>query len=484
MPLDFPIGSDCLTLRPEEVINKFVEYYEYWALQKLTDTVATPVANALDAAFALNERVRVAGVDNTEEIVLLTSTFPVGPIPVTLQVMLTADYGVNANGELLFHPGDLVRAIGNPNPKAASAESPLAYIGASGAPFAQAGVALFVGAGFDFGVVAAKVGIQGAVSLGYVSLPLSAGAGISIGTSPDKGRTKADDEDSRYMLVNDEPLIPMKKYAINAIFRYGGTLELSNILSGEIDVVVKIKFLFFSKKFNAKLVSFHGFCNPACRVNLFGGGGEVEVPFQLVDWATVLMPTRFLKLKKFTPADFRNPSGAALNVGRSGELFYDNLCTCIPRFEEIPMGEDPGPCHRDADCCGYEARDFCFLDPADSKAKCSDCRARNESCNVDTDCCGEDFCFTNPATSSKTCIDCQAQGSPCNVPTDCCALGSRCLDMPGGTTTKECAPEQPCGGPCLDDNDCLDTWLNLTLRCDQSAGKCVRTDGQVCTPVM
>ncbi|HTU61950.1 MAG TPA: hypothetical protein VMF89_26010, partial [Polyangiales bacterium] len=205
------------------------------------------------------------------------------------------------------------------------------------------------------------------------------------------------------------------------------------VLSGKIDVLVKIKFLFFSKSWRAHLAKFNGFCTPAnpkpfCNLDLFGGYGTVaSIPFEMVDWGTVLMPTKFLGLKRFKPQDYRAAGYDSVSTGRAGALFYDSLCTCIPHYSSVPPAEqsEVKECTKNGDCC--EDDDFCFNDPAIAGfGTCSSCRALAESCNGVSDCCpatGSDplTCLVDPADSARI-GHCKVKSKclqPCSVDEDC-----------------------------------------------------------------
>jgi hypothetical protein len=439
-PLDLPpipVTSDCLTEAPEATINRFIDHYIQLALGGVANDAANDLSTKVDEAFGATLEILDLdpAIGNTEEIVIFTGTFPVGPIPVTMQVLLTAAYGVNIDGELEFNPSTLIRQMLVQGPTSASEQDPLAFIGVSAEPFAGSSVALFVGVGFDFGIAAAKVGIEGSVSLGKIAFPLEAGAGLTVGAVPDD-RPAADDIDPEYVRVDaaHPPLIPMKRYEIHGMYRYGARMELTNLLDGAIDVAVKLKFLFFSKKFRARIIQFSGLCRPSnpepfCNVDIFGGYGnirDVEIPIEMVDWGSVLMPHAFYQLIRIDPGSFAEPGGASFDPGRAGAVFYDGMCSCIKNVDDLGMMESSEPCSRSADCCGYDEGDFCFADPEDSVAKCTDCRAVGASCNTVSDCCEsaavEVLCFDDPAPGSvawPTCQPKRACTESCNVDSDC-----------------------------------------------------------------
>jgi hypothetical protein len=460
LPEDFPGPPlDCSNLSPEDTINRFVDYYVHLAVDKLGREVADDVANKIDAAFGpIAAELAPVNHQNNEEIVLVNTTFPVGPIPVNIQVLLTVFYGVSVHGKAEFRPGSLIRQILFAGATSADASQPFAYAGAVGTPRAGASLALFVGVGFDVGIAAAKVGIEGSISLGTIGLPLEAGAGFSVATQPDT-REPADDLDPAYTLVDEKPLIPTKKYSINAVYKYGASLTIENLLHGNIDLVVKLKFLFFSKRYRAHIASFKGMCTPGdptpepfCKIDIFGGYGVgAAIPFEMLDWGTVLMPSSFLQLKKFKPAEIRAAGSEPFDSGRVGQLFFDSLCTCVDRFDLVPPA-DVEECARSQDCCGFEEGETCFADPADGRSLCSACRAAAQSCNELADCCPRD-------DYPQTCL---------NDPNDMESFG-------------RCVRKSKCGEPCSQPFDCDET-VTPALQCNGAT--CVRVDGMVCAPVM
>jgi hypothetical protein len=133
--------------------------------------------------------------------------------------------------------------------------------------------------------------------------------------------------------------------------------------------------------------------------------------------------------------------GGPLDTSRVEQLFYDTLCQCSKITE---------PCFRNGDCC--DKTELCFGDPLKGGAKaCSDCRAPDESCNVDTDCRGGNTCFHDPSNGKQYCSPCRDKSQSCNGPGECCAKDglTQCTFYPGqtpGNTCNACVPE---GGQCF-----------------------------------
>jgi hypothetical protein len=480
-PLGFPLGN-CATERPEQTINRFITFYQE-EVTRLTGTVADEVSDKITAAFNADAKIALAEENGTEEIIIFTGIFPIGPIPLTMQVLLTMHYKLPLDAVTEFRPGLLLRGIAtNAERDGISASSEegekFAYLGLVAAPEAGTGVGLFVGVGFDIGIAAAKVGIQGSVNLGSIKLPVEVGAGIAIGTEPDR-RAPAAELDPTYVLTGTDtpPLIPLKKYEIRGVYKYGARLELENVLHGSIDVVVKLKFLFFSKKFKAHIVSFTGLCPPEdppppgspppatsqswCKTSLFGGYEQgAHLDFEAPPWATVLMSQAFHQLRAFQPADFGTPGSELFETGRIGIGFYDSLCTCIGRFDELSTEDQQtvDQCFRNADCCGFEEGDFCFADPNPDESpmnqsgfrKCTDCRMLGESCNTVDVCCADN---AGPVTCRQL------------------------IGEPFGT----CRIQSNCGEPCGDSEDCNDVTPAGDLECD--GGLCKIPGVGPCPPI-
>ena len=107
---------------------------------------------------------------------------------------------------------------------------PIAWAGIEGTPYAQAGMGLFVGVGFDFGVVAATAGILGSLSLARIDVPAFAGAGIVMDIQDDG--SLALPLPSYLQGLKDiahltaAPVIPVRKFAFDLSFRYGAQLDL------------------------------------------------------------------------------------------------------------------------------------------------------------------------------------------------------------------------------------------------------------------
>ncbi|HXK18098.1 MAG TPA: C-type lectin domain-containing protein, partial [Polyangiaceae bacterium] len=184
VPSDFPSAAlpfqGCDGLSPEDTINLFIRYYrqKVYALipeqRRLIDDnlpVLAPInidfLESVDAVDDVNEARR-----ETQQIANIN--FAIGPVPMNLTIEAFVQYGLAGNLGLTLAPGKLVDAYHE------DGDGEIAKVDASITPFAGAGVTLFVGVGFDWGALSAKLGILGDVSLGLVSMSIYAAAGLRV----------------------------------------------------------------------------------------------------------------------------------------------------------------------------------------------------------------------------------------------------------------------------------------------------------------
>jgi hypothetical protein len=130
------------------------------------------------------------------------------------------------------------------------------------------------------------------------------------------------------------------------------------MLSGYIDAALKIKFLFFSKKWAKRIVSFDSGLKIG-PLNLIGGGSYDEstkkhqqpVARDVKTWKSSYGSAPFQGLQRLSMPPGLT-ANASFDTARAGELFYDSLCTCQDLSES---------CNRQADCC--DANALCNQDP-------------------------------------------------------------------------------------------------------------------------
>lgn len=378
-PSGFPAG-DCATELPEATINRFIDFY------------TQQVKNAFAAQGALASQVLSVGpppislvADAHEEAqTLYNTTILVGPIPVNVQIQSVEHYGIGGRLDFAFNPGSILLS-GN--------REEIAHVSGDVHPFANAGVSLFLGVGFDIGIASASAGVEGIVTLGNITAPLVAGAGIDVQPEPDPRPLPAD----LAAVAGPVPILQPTQYQFLLKYNYGAKVDINRILAGELDARVRVKFLFFSKTWRAKIVDFgDGFSLPSLVLIQGQSGGTAigDAP-----WATVQMPSPWVSLAHLpVPATPPTPGGVEVpfDTSQVEEIFYDSLCTCV----------DPGgACFRNADCC--PGAPVCFNDPLTEQKICSACRELGESCNTKTDCCPGRFIHCGPAPFNPNVNICQ-----------------------------------------------------------------------------
>jgi hypothetical protein len=429
-----PPAVDCSIEPPEHTINRFIDFYV-----KTTEDVraaAGELSAKLDDWFQLEARFPIGdGIREVEEISLLNQTFLIGPIPANLEVLLVISYGLDVHGVARFRTGELLQSlVGLPqghNPD--RGQDAFVHVGAEGRPNAGAGVSLFVGVGFNAGFASARAGIEGALELGHVTVPVEAKAGVTLGTSDDHDRALPAFMDG--LVDEDAALLPRKKYHYGLTYDFGAKLQLRELLSGSISASLRVSFAFFSKSWRRRIVAFNGLCsrnNPQawCDVSIFDrSDGIARGPW---DWGTIQMPMPFLALQRLETT--KPPGSVAFSEGAVGQFFYDSLCTCIPTWDGL-TNEEQGQvddCFRVEDCCDQSPGQACFHDPEDDRHKCTGCRSSGESCSENQECCaGVPFCVQPPA---------------------------------GGDLNGTCR-RGDCNDPCNDDNDCVDGFSCEGHRC-------------------
>jgi hypothetical protein len=396
-PRGFPTGNCSASSAelPEATINRFIEYYKRTVVgfkgannAKGLQEVIGSLGDFFGPSFHITTGFTIYDFTKDEEQTIFETTLPIGPIPVNLELLATLHYGATISANLDFNPGDVIATMEQGS--AADSARRIAYVEVSGAPFAGAGLGLFAGVGFGVNSFKAKIGIEGDIQLGEISVPAYAGAGISLGSEIDPRPAPADMAD----FVSGTDLISAKRYVLNVDYKAGLKAAVRNILSGNVDGVLKLKIAFFSKTWRARLFSFTGFCggdpntpNPACDLTLISGSGNTDAASGLFPWGTIRTETPFPELQPIVSAA---PVGTdKVSLGQVEQFFYDSLCTCIDNSNPQETRE----CFRSDDCC--RARPVCFPDPDTGKSSCITCRASAQSCNNDGDCCSPQHCFTS-----------------------------------------------------------------------------------------
>jgi hypothetical protein len=445
-PAGFPPG-DCTKDNPETTINRFIEYYKRTVAGFHGADGAKGLAEAISNlnlnAFSTDlENLVLYQYQKDEEQTLLQAQFLVGPIPVNLELLGTLSYGASVKADIEFNPAAVIEQVVEHND--ADTATQIAFVGVSGAPSAAAGLGLFAGIGFGVDGFKAKIGIEGDLQLGTISVPASAGAGIGLGSEIDKRPPPADMTPPSDSFVTGASLVPSKRYVLDLRYSAGLGAQVRNILSGNIDAVLKLKIAFFSKKWRQRLFSFNGFCSapvsgdtlssfpplPGCDLTLVSLAGSTDVAGGGFPWGEIRLETPFPELKPFITNAV--PLGSdPVDLSRVQQFFYDSLCTCIgPDQKDINHPNLTRSCFRDADCCPLAPT--CFHDHQLGGSSCITCRNPDDTCNVDSDCCTGNICshITGRCQPPSGCDELCTRDAECRAGTDCLSNicgGAGCL---------------------------------------------------------
>lgn len=408
------MGGDCSIETPEQTINAFISYYETQVGQ--IDVALTALTNKVLSSGQLAQVLGLSSgngfdfyapigtaLQGNETTTIISVQFFIGPVPCLLEVESYLNYGILGGFGANLTPSALVSGGGR-----------FASAGAVLTPHADAGVTLFVGAGFSVPGLSVRVGIDGGVNLGTIDLPATASAGLSLVPERDDRPLPADIQG----MTDGSVLYPrfgvgLQKYNVQFDYGYGVDLTVADMLDGWVDGAIKVKFLFFSKKWSKRLFSFDSGLQIG-PLHLIGGGSidsTTNQPTQGVaedtkTWKSSYGSVPFMGLTHLeAPKASELPltADAQFDTTKTVKLFYDSECKCEP------IGD---ACNRRDDCC--DATAVCFSDPVHAGAKaCSACRKieTNESCNVDADCCDGGVC-----NQDKIKINCH--DAPCDTDVD------------------------------------------------------------------
>jgi hypothetical protein len=463
----------CGTEAAAATINRFIDYY-----QRQIDEALKPAKIALENAVLVPapRPIPLIGKEARESQQLLNVTFPLGPIPMKLELEAFAGYGIK--GEVRF---DLKNPLTIGEDTGGSER--LAFAEVAARPFAYAGVSLFVGAGFGVNGFDVSAGVEGAVTLGDLSLDNHAGAGISVQTLPDDRAfppeiVAAADPAAVALKQTLFPSSGAKSYRYSFDYSYGSSIILKDILKGSIAGRIRIKIAFFSKTFRKVILTFPGF-GPET-IPLLSGGATLASfsPDDLPVWGTVKMPLPFMALPRLPTNQVLTGPEKPVDMTRVGELFFDGECQCSANGQA---------CTRDAGCCNRPSA-TCFSDPlAPTAPTCQTCRQGRQTCNDAGDCCNPNArCLdendTLPA-GVKICT-CEPAGGGCSSVANCCSapdgINAFCEDAPNDSqnNVKVCRICRGEDEPCSLDRDCCPGTSNTFFRCEttstSSAKICVK----------
>lgn len=486
LPPDFPTAdapfTGCGLLSPEDTINLFVRYYEQEvgkliAGQSALLTDSVPSLPGLEIPF-LEGGTNGPG-NRRESNQVANVSFFIGPIPMNLTIDVFIEYGLNGAFTFALTPKALLTAYQS------NTQEPIAKVDVSLTPTASSGVTLFLGAGFDFGAVSAKVGLSGTVALGRLEIPLYAGAGIGVQSEVDARPLPSD---LTGMIPSADLIFPPgvpKKYRLDAFYKVGASVGIHEILHGELAAKVRVKFAFFSKTWSKRIVKFdagipdiniplitaeHDLWSPEAD---FSALGSIRMPIPFIKFTELETPPPLPPLPPPPPPPpgsggagnsggstgsggatssggaatasggrppvslqvSGDPRYANLDSSRVGQLFYDGYCEC----SQAGQG-----CKAANDCCGTS--NLCVLDDSLSTpaSVCAACvprlapgAAKGQQCNTDSDCCQGDQrwnrCYPAAAGGPSYCQACRGQDEP--------------LVDPNGTGAECCVYLHPFRGP-------------------------------------
>lgn len=198
---------------------------------------------------------------------VLDQDFPIGPVTLNLAVEGFGawdikggiQFGVGVSGNFDSATAILANGLKGQEPRVGDIR---AFAGPVITPELQVGVLAYVGVG----IPGVSVGIQGQIDLLDISLP----SGIVVAAM------RLSEPDPRPLTGTDYEGTPIAGLESNDYrwvtgYNWGSKLELSE-LEGELDLAVRIHFLFFERTFKQKLFSWPGFTQTFPLVS--GGGGD------------------------------------------------------------------------------------------------------------------------------------------------------------------------------------------------------------------
>jgi hypothetical protein len=464
----FPGGLTCPAGEPVEVtINRFVDYLQapgVGQISQLRHAASNLVNRSTDLLNNSIPKMKVDFLDleRDESQTILNVPFAIGPVPMVLQIDVFANYGIAGNFNVILQaPLAKMAGLDDSNTKAPGQATPLriAQIEVDVAPWAAAGLSAFVGAGVDLGAFSATLGIEGQVTLGKVSAPVYAGAGLDLLEEFDP-RPIPGDIGPVSLSSAANPLGTMfqfnvpKSFNLMVWFKYGAGIQLSDILSGAINAKLHVSFFFFSSTWRVQIVHFNGWSKFYNLVNGSVSAGTSHTTDQSLNSSHAPAPTGATTIvstaKTGGPSMGLDESQLPLTVlqalpvpiadaGAGGDagaadaqivnfdaagvvtVFYDNQC-CAHNHEQCDPAGTPHCCP-DFDCI------LQIPDASDSGSCRPRCVTDGGTCKPDAEvsCCGSLVCG-----SERTCQPpCVPNGGTCFSNPECCsfATGGECVQQ-------------------------------------------------------
>ncbi|HEY7373773.1 MAG TPA: hypothetical protein VIF57_16555 [Polyangia bacterium] len=227
--------------------------------------------NNAQAATATAGTVELFDDPHPYDVSIIDVPIPIGPIELDLAIDGFGSWDLKGGlqfgvGPASNLPGANALVSGALNGQTPVAGDLAAYAGPIITPELTIGVTAFVGVG----IPGVSVGIQGQIDLLDITLPTGATIGLARLTSPDT-RPVAGTDFAGTMI----PGLETKDYRWATGYNWGSSLDMEE-LNGEMDLAVRIHFLFFKHTFRQKLFGWHGFHQTFPLVS--GGGTIAGIP--------------------------------------------------------------------------------------------------------------------------------------------------------------------------------------------------------------
>jgi hypothetical protein len=463
----FPGGARCW---PNETmasaINRFIEYYQGPGsgqiamlveaskfLQKISSDIRKEIAKLLKLGDQ-NISLSFLNISHTQSDNLINANFAIGPIPCVIQVDLATQYGIDGHFDLTFNfPMDLFSGPGEPMEFARASANVL--------PHAGAALAAFVGAGVDYSVFSANIGIEGVISLAEIRAPVFAGAGLSVQVVQDFRELSVDLKPP----ISIDPLngspyhfgVP-KSFKFGARYDYGASLVLQNVLGGVINARVRIKICFFSRTWRKQIIKFNGWGKT---FDLIKGGGSADIS----------IGQKSPRSDNSTSGTDHGPqatvaSGNDTTMGLSESEVPLVQLAYLPEDQELSV---PPPVDAGAPVpVSWDKLEKPFYDKLCCVNPPEPCQLNGTAFPA---CCGNAVCVVPPNApfgSSGTCQpECIPEGSSClgDAGVGQCCTGLRCGS---GGVCEGCMPYGSYG--CSSDSDCCP---GAGLYCDTTTIPCI-----------
>jgi hypothetical protein len=465
---DFPDGLDCPANEPAEItINRFIDYYQApysGQVSRLRDAVQALEKINQFLRDKLTQRIDFGPKPKGESVTLARGHFQLGPVPMVLEIEAFYSYGIAGHFDFglnfPYNPfSDLSGQLGEETVQ----RDEIAHVRAGVMPYATAGLTAFVGAGANLGPLSASVGIEGSVTLGSVQAPIFVGAGLGAEIREDKRELP----ESLKLLgglagAGVTHLGVPKSAKFFVWFNYGAALEANNVLDGEINGRLRVKFAFFSRTWRKRIIKFTGIRQ--LRIDIVSGtvgndpgvskrdgvvdyrtrtGQPAQIKTNVVEGTTDVgyseAQVPLLVLSPLEPPATPLPPGDNPPLpSHIGSMFYDDLCcakvneACLQPHERAVRG-GPAPCCPGLDC-GMNS---------DGGFGCFECGEEGVACTYDDQCCStidDRRGICGPEGACRACLtpdDTRSAGLRCDSDDDCC--GSELGEM-GCVGQGFCAP--------------------------------------------